>query len=220
VDALALEGEPVVEQLAERPRPSSGLPVVAGLDVVEEPTQGALGLGPGPSHRDRLLAVPTGDRILAKRDAQLVDLAGHLGSDASSHVSSRRFWDRSGTRGTRTSTRWACTPLTWGFAWALQASNLRPPPCKRQTDRLHLTHKTATVVLLGLYDTHSHTRDWCGEEFLGQFLGRPQAVPRGVVGFEVDPRCLLAAVDRGDAISIAGWFVLRHGLRRQVVALA
>jgi hypothetical protein len=29
-----------------------------------------------------------------------------------------------------------------------------------------------------------------------------------VVGFEVDPRCLLAAVDRGDAASIAGWFEL------------
>ena len=27
---------------------------------------------------------------------------------------------------------------------------------------------------------------------------------RGVVGFEGDPRCLLAAVDRGDAASIAG----------------
>jgi hypothetical protein len=35
--------------------------------------------------------------------------------------------------------------------------------------------------------------------------------PRGVVGFEVDPRCLLAAVDRGDAASIAGWFELGHG---------
>ena len=37
------------------------------------------------------------------------------------------------------------------------------------------------------------------------------AVPRGVVGFEVDLRCLLAAVDRGDAASIAGWFELGQG---------
>jgi hypothetical protein len=30
-------------------------------------------------------------------------------------------------------------------------------------------------------------------------------------GLKVDPRCLLAAVDRGDAASIAGWFKLGHG---------
>jgi hypothetical protein len=41
-----------------------------------------------------------------------------------------------------------------------------------------------------------------------------------VVGFEVDPRCLLAAVDRGDTASIAGWFELGHGPLGQVVALA
>jgi hypothetical protein len=38
-----------------------------------------------------------------------------------------------------------------------------------------------------------------------------EAAPRGVVGFEVDRRCLLAAVDRGDTASIAGWFALGHG---------
>src|SRR5664280_1551425 len=37
-----------------------------------------------------------------------------------------------------------------------------------------------------------------------------QAMSRGVVGFEVGPWCLLAAVDRGDAASIAGWFELGH----------
>ena len=46
------------------------------------------------------------------------------------------------------------------------------------------------------------------------------AMPRGVVGFEVDLRCLLAAVDRGDAASVAGWFALGHGPFGQVVALA
>ncbi len=35
------------------------------------------------------------------------------------------------------------------------------------------------------------------------------AVPRGVVGFEVDRRCPLAAADRGDTASIAGWFEWR-----------
>jgi len=42
---------------------------------------------------------------------------------------------------------------------------------------------------------------------LGQgddIVARSPAVPRGVVGFEVDPRCLLAALDRGDGFSIAG----------------
>jgi hypothetical protein len=47
-----------------------------------------------------------------------------------------------------------------------------------------------------------------------------EAMPRGVVGFKVDPRCLLAAVDRGDAASIAGWFELGHGPLGQVMALA
>jgi hypothetical protein len=47
-----------------------------------------------------------------------------------------------------------------------------------------------------------------------------EAMPRGVVGFEVDSRCLLAAVDRGDAASIAGWFALGHGPLGQVAALA
>jgi hypothetical protein len=37
------------------------------------------------------------------------------------------------------------------------------------------------------------------------------------VGFEVGPRCRLAAVDRGDAASIAGWFELGHGPLGQVV---
>jgi hypothetical protein len=46
------------------------------------------------------------------------------------------------------------------------------------------------------------------------------AVPRGVVGFEVDRRCLLAAVDRGDTAGIAGWLELGHGPFGQVVALA
>jgi pimeloyl-ACP methyl ester carboxylesterase len=46
------------------------------------------------------------------------------------------------------------------------------------------------------------------------------AMSRGVVGFEVDPRCLLAAVVRGDAASIAGWFELGHGPLGQVAALA
>src|SRR5215212_1594384 len=41
------------------------------------------------------------------------------------------------------------------------------------------------------------------------------AVPRGVVGLEIDRvevgrRCRLAAVDRGDTASIAGWFELGH----------
>ena len=44
-----------------------------------------------------------------------------------------------------------------------------------------------------------------------------EAMPRGVVGFEVGPRCRLAAVDRGDAASIAGWFELGHGPLGQVV---
>jgi hypothetical protein len=44
-------------------------------------------------------------------------------------------------------------------AWALRDSNPRLPPCKRQTDRPDLTHKTATVVQLGLFDTHSHRCD-------------------------------------------------------------
>jgi hypothetical protein len=47
-----------------------------------------------------------------------------------------------------------------------------------------------------------------------------EAMRRGVVGFEVDLRCLLAAVDRGDAASIAGWFELGHGPLGQVAALA
>jgi hypothetical protein len=37
-----------------------------------------------------------------------------------------------------------------------------------------------------------------------------EAVSRGVVGFEVGLRCLLAAIDRGDAASIAGWFEMGH----------
>ena len=37
------------------------------------------------------------------------------------------------------------------------------------------------------------------------------AMPREVVGFEVGPRRLLAAVDRGDAASIPGSFELGHG---------
>ena len=37
-----------------------------------------------------------------------------------------------------------------------------------------------------------------------------EAVSRGVAGFEVGLRCLLAAVDRGDAASIAGWFEMGH----------
>ena len=47
-----------------------------------------------------------------------------------------------------------------------------------------------------------------------------EAAPRGVVGFEVDRRCLLAAVDRGDAASIAGWCELGHTPLGQVAALA
>jgi hypothetical protein len=42
----------------------------------------------------------------------------------------------------------------------------------------------------------------------------------GSVRFEVDPRCLLATVERGDAASIAGWFELGHGPLGQAVALA
>jgi hypothetical protein len=50
---------------------------------------------------------------------------------------------------------------------------------------------------------------------------RQERMPRGVVGFEVDPRLSLpAAVDRGDAASIAGWFALGHGPLGQVAALA
>jgi hypothetical protein len=61
--------------------------------------------------------------------------------------------------------------------WALQASNLRPPPCKRQNNHSRLTHETATVVQLGLYDTHAHRCDWYGAEFLGQFLGTSRHPP-------------------------------------------
>jgi hypothetical protein len=42
---------------------------------------------------------------------------------------------------------------------------------------------------------------------------------RAVVGFKVDLQWLLAAVDRGDAASIAGWFELGHGPLSQVAAL-
>ena len=66
---------------------------------------------------------------------------------------------------------WPSLMLVGVAVWALQASNLRPPPCKRKTNHSRLTHETATVVLLGLYDTHSHRCDGCGAEFLGQFLG-------------------------------------------------
>ena len=55
--------------------------------------------------------------------------------------------------------------------WALQASNLRPPPCKRKTNHSRLTHETATVVLLGLYDTHAYRCEGYGEAFLGRSLG-------------------------------------------------
>src|SRR5712691_8145257 len=62
----------------------------------------------------------------------------------------------------------------------------------------------------------------CDWDLSSLTIGPPSAtaVPRGVVGFEVDPRCLLAAVDRGDAASIAGWFEFGHGPLGQVVALA
>ena len=112
------------EQLAKGPGPTISLLVRAGLDVIEEPAQRPLGVGAGSSHRDRLLAVPAADRVPAERDAQLVDLAGDLGSDASSHVSSRRFWDRSGTRGTRTSFKSRLVPLTWRFR--VGAAGLEP----------------------------------------------------------------------------------------------
>ena len=73
--------------------------------------------------------------------------------------------------------------LTWAFGWALQASNLRPPPCKRKTNHSRLTHETATVVLLELFDTQSHRCDRCGTQFLGRLLG---TVP--------NPVCLTIAV--------------------------
>src|SRR4051812_48683569 len=38
--------------------------------------------------------------------------------------------------------------------------------------------------------------------------------------FEVDPRRLLAAVDRGEVVSIAGWCELSHGPLGQVAAFA
>jgi hypothetical protein len=59
----------------------------------------------------------------------------------------------------------------FGNEWALRDSNPRLPPCKRKNNHPRLTHETATVVLLGLYDTLEHRCDWCGAEFLGQFLG-------------------------------------------------
>lgn len=48
---------------------------------------------------------------------------------------------------------------------------------------------------------------FAAQELRGNQPSAALAVPRGVVGFEVDPRCLLAAVDRGDAAGIASWFL-------------
>jgi hypothetical protein len=61
-------------------------------------------------------------------------------------------------------------------SWAIlgQAAHHRsrsPPPCKRKTNHSRLTHATATVVLLKLYDTGAHRCDWCDAEFLGRSLG-------------------------------------------------
>ena len=52
------------------------------------------------------------------------------------------------------------------------------------------------------------------------FSAATQTEPRGVVGFEVDPRCLLAAVDRGDGASIAVGVEQRHGSFGEVAAVA
>ncbi len=43
--------------------------------------------------------------------------------------------------------------------------------------------------------------------------------PRGVVGFEVNPRCLLATIDRSEGPSIAAGAQQRHRPRREVSAL-
>jgi len=49
---------------------------------------------------------------------------------------------------------------------------------------------------------------------------RTSAVPRGVVGFEVESSVSTRAVDRGDTASVGGWFDLGHGSFGQVAALA
>ena len=69
-------------------------------------------------------------------------------------------------------------PLTSQSSVGVEGLEPPLPPCKRQTDRSRLTHETPTVVLLGLYDTRSHTCDWCGAEFLGRFLGGCRANQR------------------------------------------
>jgi hypothetical protein len=66
---------------------------------------------------------------------------------------------------------WPSLMLVGVAVWALQASNLRPPPCKRQTNHSRLTHETATVVLMGLYATRPTGATRAARSFLGKFLG-------------------------------------------------
>jgi hypothetical protein len=93
-----LEGEPLVEQLAEGHRALGLVLVCADLDFLEQAPQGPLGLCSGASHGERFLAVAGGLGVETERNPDLITLSLDLGSNASSHVPSRQFWDDSGTR--------------------------------------------------------------------------------------------------------------------------
>ena len=78
------ERQPLVKQRPEGERRVDGTGP-AGLDLLDQAAQRPLRFRPGASHGQRPLSVLPRVRVSAERHPQLVDPAGNLGRDVSSH---------------------------------------------------------------------------------------------------------------------------------------